>query len=84
MVFNYDMRCKNKFDLFFIKIAIWQPWPYIGYCKNGPISGLFYKRIEGTSWLFEKNWFGSLWQRFWFIFISKCKKNSKNQDNEQK
>lgn len=49
-----------------VALATWQPFPYIGYCDDGPLSKWFYRKtINGYDGLFERNKLGLAWQKYW-------------------
>lgn len=60
------MRKVGKFKrrMFFARIGLYQPKPYIGYCKDGSLSWWFYHRVSGTEGCFERNILGRCWTSF--------------------
>jgi hypothetical protein len=51
------------------QVAVWQPWPYIGYSMKGePMSLWFYRHAypSESDGLLERNTLGNLWSDFWW------------------
>src|SRR3990167_10704726 len=65
---GYGMRrwSLSKLFLLFYRVAIWQPSPHIGACKDSNLSWWFYKYYsKENGYLVVRNRFGDVWYGFW-------------------
>ena len=53
------------------RIRMWQPWPYIAYGKDGPLSWWFYERLGKCETFYVKNGLGNLWDDLWSYTVRK-------------
>ena len=69
-----EMLTKLNLAVYFLSasLAIWQPWPWIGRTKHGPLSWWFYERtIKDYNRMYNRSKFGLWWANYWWGLAKK-------------